>query len=469
MELLFESRTNLSVFSGTLHFVQWKPEIHLEPVVLPDTFVDAHGVSAYGTVLNDGGRLRMWYQAWPKDWEFGLDVSLVAHAESADGIHWKKTPLDIVEHGGEPNHLCDLGLHSPAIFVDPEAPPERRYRATGCGKPSMGTRTGRYGYYAAYSADGLRWHFDSSEPQWEGGDVITSIYHPGRDGGVVALKNEIWCNRLFRRAIRTAKYRRGAFTDSVSALIPDEYDDVAAAQRGYFSTDYYGMGLLAAGRGVAGFVWNFRHDLPFSRSTAGNRGNSDITLVYQEEEGGRWQHLPGRPDFISHLDLPWTEQGWIHSSSQPVEVGDEHRLYFSGCNFDHGLYIKEGKTVPRWLDWMKRSSFSGITFARWPKFRLFGFESTEAASFQVRIDDANEDGELRLNYRARKGGAVRVSIEGRPGYSWDDCFPLDGDAVSAPVRWKGGTHVEAGNEGPLTVTVHLEMAAVFAYQFVTKN
>ena len=30
----------------------------------------------------------MWYQAWPKDWDGG-DVSLVAYAESDDGIAWK--------------------------------------------------------------------------------------------------------------------------------------------------------------------------------------------------------------------------------------------------------------------------------------------------------------------------------------------------------------------------------------------
>ncbi len=54
MELLFESRTNITGASGKLSFFQRKPEIHPEPVLGPESHVDGAGTSLYGTIIRDG-------------------------------------------------------------------------------------------------------------------------------------------------------------------------------------------------------------------------------------------------------------------------------------------------------------------------------------------------------------------------------------------------------------------------------
>ena len=88
-ELLFESRLNIaapggaSAMEGKLRFVQGKPKLHDGSVLVGDTDTDGAGASIYGTVLRDGGHYRMWYQAWPRDWD-GQDVALVGYAESDD-------------------------------------------------------------------------------------------------------------------------------------------------------------------------------------------------------------------------------------------------------------------------------------------------------------------------------------------------------------------------------------------------
>ena len=65
--------------------------------------------------------------------------------------------------------------------------------------------------------------------------------------------------------------------------------------------DYYGMGMMPAGSGTVGFLWQFRHSLPRKHlSDYGVFGVNDVTLVYQAGRGERWEHVPGRPDFISH-------------------------------------------------------------------------------------------------------------------------------------------------------------------------
>lgn len=109
MELLFESRTNLGGFSGHLNFIQHKPRIHPEPVLVPDTFADGAGVSIYGSVLNDGGRLRMWYHAIPKDWDYQRDMSSIAYAESADGQR-NRRPADLENRRCDPAHAGGLAV-----------------------------------------------------------------------------------------------------------------------------------------------------------------------------------------------------------------------------------------------------------------------------------------------------------------------------------------------------------------------
>ncbi len=76
-----------------------------------------------------------------------------------------------------------------------------------------------------------------------------------------------------------------------------------------------------------------------------------MTLVYQPEPGGRWFHMPGRPIFVDHTEVPWARNGWINSASNVVEVGDEHRLYFSGTPTSHGFgWTPEWKATPRWVE-----------------------------------------------------------------------------------------------------------------------
>lgn len=470
MELLFESRSNLRDFNGIIHTVQWKPEIHPEPLIRPDTFVDGCRVIGYGTVLKEAGRLRMWYQATPKDYVAG-DIAGVGYAESDDGYHWHKRPLGIVAHGPGDNHLCDLALHSPSVFVDPDAPATHRYRATGCGRDGFLARPGlRAGYYTAHSADGLRWDLDSDTPQWEGTDVLTSIWHPGRHCGVVALKQMPWVGRMYRRCIHTAEYRDGEFGPHVSALYPDEYDDIAAGQRGYATGDYYGMSMMPTGQSTVGFIWNFWHDSLGHQESwwlTGNKGSSSITLAWQDRPGGRWLHVPGRPDFISHRDLPWMNEGWVNALSAPVEMGDEHWLYFGGRNYEHlALRGRDGKPREKWVEWIKEHGITGIGVARWPKYRLIGLEAPSEATLDIELENLTQPFELRINYKARGNGRVRASIANDPRHAAEDFLDLCGDALAAPLTWKTGSSIAPPPGGKLRVTIHLEMAAIYAYETI---
>jgi hypothetical protein len=165
------------------------------------------------------------------------------------------------------------------------------------------------------------------------------------------------------------------------------------------------MGLQAAGQDAVGFLWNYWHDLPYAESSWGRTalyGTAFIGLVHQPDEGGKWFHMLGRPDFISHNSHPWM-QGWISTFSAPVEVDNEHWLYFSGMPLGHGFYLN-----PDWKKMSAGPSTRRIGVARWPKYRLFGIEATRDAlhqHLQARLQITSTETDL-----ATRTGAFRISL-----------------------------------------------------------
>ncbi len=470
MELLFESRTNLTS-SGKLNFFQRQPEIHPDPVLTPDCFVDDAGASLYGTILQDGGVYRMWYQAWPRDWD-GKNCELVGYAESDNGIDWRKPELGLVDYAGDgaDNNLVDMRAHSPSLFIDPEAPPSHRYRATMCtdarSDEAPAGLQGR-GYFTAHSADGLKWEYDQATPQWNHADVITSIYHPGRERGIVALKQTPFFNGIPRRSIWQAQFRDGQWSEAHAALVPDEYDDITAGARGFVSGDYYGMGMMPAGNGTVGFIWQFRHNMPRTTGIGtGVFGVVDVSLAYQAEHGDRWIHLPGRPDFIAHDD-PAFGGGCIYTASRPIEVGDEQWLYFSAFPRTHGWYSNEEWEIDEELkQTLIDEGMYRIGVARWPKWRLFGFHSDPRGTLDINLGRLSEPAELHLNYRCESGGSIRAELLNHDQHNLEQAVALTGDELHAPVAWTGGSGLPVNPGADSTVRLHLDRAEVYAYELV---
>lgn len=468
MELLFESRQNIQGHIGRTLFVQHEPTVHAEPVLRPDSFADRYGASVYGTVLREDEKFRMWYQAMPGDWDLERDMAGVAYAESQDGISWRKPQLNLLDGPYRETNYCNLGLHCPSIFIDPEAPASHRYRATGYVNPQLFMAppgVSAPGYFTSHSADGLTWHLDSTKPQWKSADVITSIYHPGQRRAIAAMKYSARVQRIDRRCIHTAEFRQGQWSAATSALYPDEYDDIAAMARGYSSCDYYGMGMMAAGSGTVGFLWNYWHSLPYTgKHSCALYGTADVTLVYQAEPGGKWFHMPGRPNFIDHRTHDWMD-GWIYTASCPVEVGNEQRLYFTGMAFEHGFNLNaDWKRNDRWAEHMIKHSERAIGFASWPKYRLFGIESPREGGFTIDLGAIKRPAKLILNYKTAFGGSVSVRLDGASANTAESSLPLTGNETSATVCWNDGSTINPTEAESLKAHIHLEKATVYAYE-----
>ncbi len=129
--------------------------------------VDSWAVQFYGSVIRVDGQFRMWYVAVGDD---RLDPSTprsspwrVAYAESADGVHWIKPELGLVEVNGSRAHNLvslepRLGVVNLKVLHDPDDPnPARRYKmGTHVWFPKNDVRLGTFAPYA--SPDGLHWN-----------------------------------------------------------------------------------------------------------------------------------------------------------------------------------------------------------------------------------------------------------------------------------------------------------------------
>lgn len=118
------------------------------------------------SVLQDQGKFRMWYDCYDREgWPTADDISF-CYAESEDGINWTRPNLGLFEYKGSKNNnilFRQIGtaqsrsrVHGSCVFIDPDAPPESRYK---CVSQGLFQGIGDRPHYVAgmSSADGLHW------------------------------------------------------------------------------------------------------------------------------------------------------------------------------------------------------------------------------------------------------------------------------------------------------------------------
>jgi hypothetical protein len=474
VELFFPMRPEIVNILGHVTPVQGQATVRPDPILRPDRAQHEFIVECYGTVLRDGGRFRMWYSSSRRAQgeHDGKAQCQIGYAESSDAITWTRPRLGLVEaFGSRDNNLTDMGLCSPSVFIDPDSPPSHRYRAQGytqtdyagtCLKPGMA-----HGYYTMHSADGLHWELDSDKPTWPVfADEISAFYHPVQRRGIVMLKREWYNGGIKRRGFWEAQYANGQYSADTSALIPDEFDDLAAQARGQISGDYYHMGFMPAGRSSVGFLSHFRHERPHHPGNPmGFFGCVDVGLVYQHGPRDRWVHFWGRPDFIRHGQHPWMAQ-CVYTSTVAIDLGDEQGIVISATPMNHGYgyRVQDNQLFrgPLMSDWLQ-NDLMVLGLATWRRDRLMGFHSDGGGHIELNLGPVAKPSELRLNFQSHHSGRVRIEIFDSKRKIIATSADLTGDHLSLPVPFGDSTALPAG-EGPLQMWVHLESATLWAYE-----
>lgn len=446
--------------------------------------------SGYFSLVPETGRYRLYYRGS----DFAIEdnklviSSTASHphclclAESADGIHWHKPRLGLVEFKGSlDNNILmmgaghaglDFNVGQFSVFRDPNpaAPPGERYKALfRCPRP--------LGLLAFGSADGLRWTPLSDQPVithgafdsqnlafWDETNGVYRAYWRYDTAGVTT--EDEWTPEGWR-AIRTAVSRDflhwtdeadlgyGAealeehlYTSAVQPCpgaphlligFPMRYierewsaslealPDLEARRMRSADTDRYGRALTDT------LFMTSRDGVNFRRHPEG-------FLRPGIERPGTWNY--------GHNAVAWP---LVRTKSDLPGAPDELSFY-AAENYWTG---PGGSALRRYT--VRQDGFRALRA---------GLAGGELITKPLRF----AGGPLHLNFATSAAGRVRVELQDGdgqpiPGFALEDCEPLFGDAINRSVTWQNNARVDtlAGREVRLRLVLH--DAECFAFQF----
>ncbi len=343
---------------------------------------------------------------------------------------------------------------------DPGAPPAERYRMFTFEVPLSDAARERfqtgYGYYAISSPDGIRWPTEQppvltrrdDDPHMS--DANACMYDPLRrrfiaftkrhqvrpdavgDQGVMSRVRGISFSDDFR-----------AWTPPVNCLLPDDRDprDVQFYRQGGWTHQGMYLGLL-----------EIYHSDPDNPTQPLMR---DLQLI-SSRDGELWWRAGGRQTFIPcGPEGSWDGQMLDLNAGGPIDVGDEHWIYYGGRAYPHEindeLFPWDG---PRG---------AGIGIATLRRDRYVSYDAgTETGEVVTRLLRFERGTSLHVNARTGPDGFLRCEVldaierHGIPrrqlfwdwgigaplaGFDAEACRPVAGDHLDAEVRWRGGRSI----------------------------
>lgn len=437
-------------------------QTHPAPVVQSDRQWEGNRVYIYGTVHRDAasGQLRMWYMTRPLPESPGVlsgrvpelrggGFDLVLYATSRDGLRWDKPALGLYQFAGSRDNNIVFDLHSPSVLVDTrEGDPAKRYKM-------VGALAGNY--YAAYSADGLRWTSYPRNPILQYSDTITLAQHPITGEYLAYHKRPATVRGHARRVVwlsRSLDFQ--VWSEPELVFAPDEQDD-AWATKLEERTEIYNMSVFPHASGFIGLPTIFRVMKQRARSEIAPGqspvdGPIDVELA-TSADGRTWTRTARRQIMIAR-GAPGTFNGGaiLGVASAPVHVDDATWVYYTALTTGHGAPMPPKR----------------ITVAR-AEWRRHGFASLDAGpdGGQVETRPLRFGGPaLTVNADASRG-RVRVALleaDGRPvdGYGLDDSRALKSNATQWTASWRGQTALPT--DRPLRVLVELTSARLFSLE-----
>ncbi|MBL9113592.1 MAG: hypothetical protein JNJ83_01190 [Verrucomicrobiaceae bacterium] len=403
--------------------------------------------SGYFTLLQDGDLYRCYYRGSHHGEPGGRPghSGVTCYAESRDGITWTKPKLGIFEFGGTKDnnitHMGDgCGTFAPFLDTNPNCPPESRYKALA----TMGNDVERKknpALQAYHSADGLHWKLMREKP------VITAGSFDSQNTAFYDNENGVY--RAYWR------YFTGGYTD----------------ERGWKPA---GVRAIRTATSKDFLTWENQADLAYGK-------DAPVVQLYTNAV----RPYARAPHLLLGFPTRYQPKG---SQVEPVLMTSR-----DGVNFKRWEEPLIPITAPKDRDW-NRSNYMTIGVLSLPgKPGELSVYATEAyyqgpgsriRRFTFRTDGfvsaSAEDGELitrpltftgsklSLNLVSRGKTLVEIQDEGGkaiPGFTLDDCSPMQADSIDAVVTWKGGSLAALAGK-PVRLRFKLIEADLFALQFV---
>lgn len=415
------------------------------PVITKDKPWEGWGPYLYGTVMWDGGKLRMWYQCIEQG-------DRACYAESSDGLRWMKPELNLVEfEGSKANNLFveKNQCHIPSVIRvrDPKDPEQRWF---------MLCHGRQIGAHAAFSPDGLNWAWHEStsgKSLFETFDVINAFWDPYNQRYTATYKT---VNRR-HRAVGIALSEDGVtWTKPVQGAVfgADDLDPDP--------TQIYGMPVFPYQGMYIGLPWIYHSRwIKYGKYT-------DPQVMYEAQVGSpctvdvqmawswdliSWTRTPKREPFIALGPAGSFDCCQIYTARAPVIVGDELWFYYGGFN---KLHDQNSNTV------------GAIGLA---KLRLDGFCSMRARSDEgwfISRREVFRTPKVIINAATTADGYVTAELLDRnnnviEGFSREECILFTGDSVRAELSWKTKAFSQEELSRDRKIRFYMKNADLYSY------
>lgn len=409
------------------------------------------------SVIREDGRFRLWYDSSYGQhgvWATGEKYRSMAYAESDDGINFSKPLFDMnPRQGYEKTNILIAESRGGDVWIDPQAPPERKYRHQ-C-KFAFVVPGAKLEFFA--SPDGIRWSKTHTVDIGEC-DTANLAFWDDRWGRYVLytrkwIRDDENVNLRYRQLRRFESDDLENWEDETVVWAADDTDLAKfTTHTGQPCMDYYGATVFKypdAGDFyviMAPAFWHWRQRPegerwghsgdPRDKSEKTERlgpSTMDVRLGFSRD-GKNFHRAVDRTPFMRQGPEGRFDSKFVWPLPNPVPVGDELWIYYNGGNKDHDGVVDPAAS----------GHLSGISRA---VLRLDGFVSADADYSGGTLETPLlrfQGSSLLLNVDTSGGGFVKTEIldeKGRPveGFSREDAYPLNGNSVRMPVLWGTGS------------------------------
>lgn len=407
------------------------------------------GVATYNaTVLYDSIKQQytMWYQTSAPDLK-GPERTTICLATSKDGLRWKKPSLGHIKwRYSRVNNIIRKSfghgnMYQPQVYIDLDEPePHRRYKMLVWDWPKVDDKP-KGGACVFFSDDGLHWKAYSANPVFsEPNDVLGLTVRPTAPKFLLFQQcwQRGWKIRVARdnlSGIRRLMCIRESddfvhWTDQKTILVPDKQDPR--------DLQFYTMAGM------------FRHGLYIGFPSAYHTfaQTMDVQLVVSYD-GHSWQRMGKREPFIPLGPMGSYDAGMIAVSREPVVVGDEIFIYYSGWDGTHDSKRRKGS----------------MNLARLPLDRFVALAAGNSTSIIETKPFVMTGDSLFINADARDG-EIQVELltpEGSPvsGFERSQSSPIRENGFTIPLRWTSGLSTANLFEKKIKIKFYLKQAEIF--------
>ncbi len=423
----------------------------------------------------------------------------VAYAVSEDGYKWTRPSLGVIEKNGskDNNLVTEVGGDMlKAVCEDPTAPPEERFKGMGCEGGLINSETGEV------ANEGEEVDDEDISKWWADQEYLGPAYKGPR----LILKGRVigWTSPDRIHWKRSDKILANFPMDGGLSLRYDERSGYYYAYCRIQGVPQEQFELVGSGVSEDGIFhraigltrtkdfWNW----PAPKLLIFPDGQDDPDLSFY---GGDYFPYPGGDDLhcmlvqayhhaTDHMDsqLAVSRDGliWQRPERKPIiPVGGPGTAdsamaqpWGSGIvelpDGSWGSLYGANPTLHNEPDSEAEGS-RAIQWARWGPHRFCGLETKVEGRFTIPTVTRTAD-QLRLNYRCRPGGWIKVEIlrlipsrihpdvDPVAGMTFDECDILKGDTVDRVVTWNGKSDLsEIGDM--VAIRIRMFQAKVFAY------